>query len=51
MTDEISMEFDELSKRVIGATIEVHRILGAGLIVELKSAAELLPIYQAQILT
>ncbi len=26
------MEFDELSKRVIGCAIEVHRILGPGLL-------------------
>jgi len=61
------MEFEELSRNVIGCAIEVHRNLGPGLlestyrqslacerrdlIFEIKSVETLLPIHQAQILT
>jgi len=60
------MEFDELSNRVIGCAIEVHRELGPGLlestyeqclahelklIIELKSVEQIKGIHEAQLLT
>lgn len=48
------MEFDELSGRVIGCAIEVHRNLGPGLLEstyrQIKTVDTLVPIHQAQIL-
>ena len=48
------MEFDELSGRVIGCAIEVHRNLGPGLLEstyrQIKSVDTCVPIHQAQIL-
>ena len=39
------------SQLVIGAAIEVHRIKGPGLIVELKAVEKVLPIHKAQLLS
>ena len=45
------MEFDELSRSVIGCAIEGTLGPGLLLIVEIKSVETLLPIHQAQTLT
>ncbi|MDY0150148.1 MAG: GxxExxY protein [Kiritimatiellia bacterium] len=49
---------DPLTEKVIGCAIEVHRILGPGLLesayqrcLELKAVDAILPVHQAQILT
>jgi hypothetical protein len=39
------------SQLVIGAAIEVHRIKGPGLIVELNAVEHVLPIHKAQLLS
>lgn len=56
------MEINDITKKIIGAAIEVHKILEPGLlektyelcliqIVELKATNEILPIHRAQILS
>lgn len=46
---EPSLRIDATARAVVGAALEVHRVLGPGLVVvELKTAENLLPIHQAQ---
>jgi hypothetical protein len=49
-------EADRLSHEAIGAAIEVHRVLGPGLLggcllLELKAVQEVVPIHKAKLLT
>ncbi len=41
----------QLTEQIIGAAIEVHRHVGSGLLLKLKSIEAIEPIHEAQLLT